>query len=183
MGDSAGAHGTGVGDGSAIAELAAKQAITEVLHRYCRGLDRMDREMAESVWHPGGTADYGPMHHGTGSGFLDWVWPTHEAFARHSHMISNVLVDVDLAAGTAVSECYVSVWLRWPPRNGTVRDLFGRGRYVDRWSCRDGVWAIDHRRYVDDLQRIQESPATPLTDGSTATGRRDRTDPSYALLP
>lgn len=164
------------------ADLAAKQAITEVLHRYCRGLDRMDREMAESVWHPEGTADYGPMFQGTGTGFLDWVWPTHEGFARHSHMVSNALVEVDLAAGTAVSECYVSVWLRTRPHDGEVTDMFGRGRYVDRWSYRDGRWAIDHRRYVDDLQRAQQSPATSMTDGSTATGRRDRTDPSYEAL-
>src|SRR5438477_89804 len=34
--------------------LAAKQAITEVIYRYCRGLDRMDRALALSVWHPGG---------------------------------------------------------------------------------------------------------------------------------
>jgi hypothetical protein len=162
-----------------VAELAAKQAITEVLHRYCRGLDRMDREMAESVWHPDGTADYGPIFQGTGTGFLDWVWPTHEGFARHSHMVSNIIVEVDVAAGTAVSESYVSVWLRTRPSDGTVTDLFGRGRYVDRWSTRDGVWAIDHRHYVDDLQRAEQSPATSMTDGSEATGRRDRDDPSY----
>ncbi|MCU0309948.1 MAG: nuclear transport factor 2 family protein [Acidimicrobiales bacterium] len=178
---------TGDGDrfdevGSRLAEVEAVQAVTAVLHRYCRGLDRMDRALAESVWHPGGTADYEPLYQGTGSGFLDWVWPTHEGFARHSHVVTNVLVDVDVAAGTAASECYVSVWLRWPANDGVVRDLEGRGRYVDRWSCRDGVWAIDHRRYVDDLQRVVESPASALTDGSTATGRRGRTDPSYEVL-
>lgn len=172
----------GESDGT-VEELAAKQAITEALHRYCRGLDRMDRAMAESTWHPGGTADYGPMFQGTGSGFLDWVWPTHEGFARHSHMASNALIAVDLAAGTAVSECYVSVWLRMRPHDGVVRDLFGRGRYVDRWSHRDGIWAIEHRNYVDDLQRMESSPESSMTDGSTATGRRDRTDPSFVLFP
>ena len=169
-------------DDDALQELLAKQAITEVLHRYCRGLDRMDREMAESVWHPGGTADYGPMFNGTGTGFLDWVWGAHAGMARHSHMVSNALIEVDVAAGTAVSETYISVWLRTPPHDGVVLDLFGRGRYVDRWSRRDGVWAIDHRRYVDDLQRMQESRASSLTDGSSATGRRDRTDPSFEVF-
>jgi len=166
-----------------LADLLGRAAITEALHRYCRGLDRMDRELAESVWHPGGTADYGPMFTGTGSGFLDWVWPTHEGFARHSHMVSNATIDGNLPGGLAVSECYVSVWLRWPPQGGIVRDLFGRGRYLDRWSRRNGGWAIDHRRYIDDLQRITESPASSLTDGTTATGRRDRSDPSYVFLP
>ena len=97
-------------------------------------------------------------------------------------MVSNALIDVDLAAGRAVSECYVSVWLRFPPNDGAVTDVFGRGRYVDQWSRRDGRWAIDHRNYVDDLQRTQESPASSMTDGSTATGRRDDTDPSTAVV-
>jgi hypothetical protein len=170
-------------DDALLAELAAKQEITEVLHRYCRGLDRMDREMAESVWHPGGTADYGAgMYQGTGTGFLDWVWGAHEGFARHSHMVSNALIEVDVDAGTAVSECYVSVWLRMRPHDGVVNDLLGRGRYVDRWARRDGRWAIVHRAYLDDLQRMESSPATSMTDGSTATGRRDRTDGSYDVL-
>ena len=76
--------------------LAAKQAITEVIYRYCRGLDRMDRTLALSVWHPGGTADYGEeMYVGTGEGFVDWVWQQHAHFDRHSHQITNILIDVD----------------------------------------------------------------------------------------
>jgi hypothetical protein len=182
-GDEGDDMGDATADGALLAELAAKQEITEALHRYCRGLDRMDREMAESVWHPGGTADYGEsMYQGTGTGFLDWVWPTHEGFARHSHMVSNAIIGVDVAAGVATSECYVEVWLRTRPNDGVVMDLLGRGRYVDRWSLRDGRWAIDHRNYLDDLQRVETHPATSMTDGSTATGRRDRTDPSYAVF-
>jgi len=172
-----------VGEGTgALEELVAKQAITEVLHRYCRGLDRMDRPLADSVWHAGATADYGPMYQGTGSGFLDWVWATHEGFARHSHMVTNILIEVDLRRGTAVSECYVAVWLRTPPQDGVVDDVLNRGRYVDRWSVRDDTWAIDHRRYIDDLQRLPHNPATPFNDGSTATGRRDRSDPSFEVF-
>lgn len=31
--------------------LLAKQEVRDVLSRYCRGLDRMDKEMTYSVWH------------------------------------------------------------------------------------------------------------------------------------
>ena len=41
--------------------LLAKQEIRDVLSRYCRGLDRMDKEMAYSVWHEGGTELYYDM--------------------------------------------------------------------------------------------------------------------------
>jgi hypothetical protein len=76
----------------------------------------------------------------------------------------------------------VAVWLRSPPKDGVVLDVLTRGRQVDQWSFRDGTWAIDHRRYVDDLQRLLESPATEFNDGTTAAGRRDRTDPSFELF-
>ena len=36
--------------------LLAKQAITEVLYRYCHAVDRRDADMASTIWHPGGVA-------------------------------------------------------------------------------------------------------------------------------
>ena len=62
--------------------LLDTQAIRDVLSRYCRGLDRMDRPMAESVWHEGGTADYVGIYEGTGHGFIEWVWKAHAAMER-----------------------------------------------------------------------------------------------------
>ena len=79
---------------STVAELLAKQAITDALYRYCRGLDRMDRDMVLSVWHNDSTADYGAHYHGSGPGFVDWVWPAHGNFERHSHQITNVLIEL-----------------------------------------------------------------------------------------
>jgi hypothetical protein len=160
-----------------VAILSAREAIREVLHNYCRGLDRMDRPLAQSVWHPGGTADYGPGFRGTGSGFLDFVWEFHAGFRTHSHRVSNAIIRVDLPGGTAVSETYVSVWLQTSPEDGSVTDQFHRGRYIDRWSCRDGVWAIDHRTYVADLFREIRSAASAA--GPANWGTRDSADPSY----
>src|SRR5947208_14505381 len=110
--------------------LAAKQAITEVIYRYCRGLDRMDRALTLSVWHQGGTADYGEeMYVGTGEGFIDWVWKQHALFDRHSHQITNILIEVD--GDQAVSESYVTVALRSGGADAVV-DTVSRGRYLDR---------------------------------------------------
>jgi SnoaL-like protein len=51
-------------------------------------------------------------------------------------------------------------------------------RYLDRWSCRGGRWAIDHRRWVLDFGEVGRHVLNPLS----GTGARDRTDPSYAAL-
>ena len=165
-----------------VDELLAKQAITEVLWGYCRGLDRMDRELALATWHEGGTADYGPIFQGTGAGFIDFAWQAHAALVAHSHQVTNILIEVDLANDRAGSESYVTVALRTPPHDGTVTDIVGRGRYVDRWSCRDGRWAIDHRQYVGDLQSAYTMPADDPIVASNSTGIRGPDDPSYEVL-
>ncbi|MCU1379182.1 MAG: hypothetical protein JWN29_2165 [Acidimicrobiales bacterium] len=129
-----------------LEELLAKQAITEQLHRYCHGLDRFDRDLAD-IWHPGGTASYAGIFEGTGAGFLDWVWPVHEGFEATSHQVTNILIDVH--GDRATSETYVTVCLR-----AATTDIVDRGRYVDAWSRRDGTWAIDERRFIGDIQQI-----------------------------
>jgi SnoaL-like domain len=166
-----------------VDRLAAMQEIKDVLRAYCRGLDRMDRALAESVWHPDGTADYGPGYRGSGTGFLDFVWEYHATFAAHSHMLGNELVKVDLESATASSEAYVAVWLRTPPQDGVVTDLFHRGRYVDQWSRRDGVWAVDHRSYVGDLAHEARHELSPAATGPANWGTRDRADLSYTAFP
>ena len=129
----------------------AKQAITEVIYRYCRALDRMDKDAAYAVWHADGTANYGEdIFLGTGHEFVDWVWTAHAAMSTHSHQITNVLIQVD--EDQAASEAYVTVALRTLPFGDGPEsaDIYTRGRYVDQWSRRDGRWAIDHRNYITD---------------------------------
>ena len=48
--------------------LIAKQAVRDIVYRYCRGLDRMDREMALSIWHPDAMVDYGETYRGPAAG-------------------------------------------------------------------------------------------------------------------
>ncbi len=156
--------------------LVAKQEILERLYQYCRGLDRMDRAMAVATWHEGGTADYGEqLYVGTGEGFVDWVFPLHAQMAVHSHQITNCLIAVD--GDRAASEAYVTVTLLSKPELA-IRQITSWGRYVDRWACRSGRWAIEHRRYLNDLTVSRDLAADEVFgDGD---GRRDSTDPSYA---
>jgi len=165
-----------------VEELVAKQAITDVIYTYCRALDRMDWDLAQTVWHPDGTADYGAgMYQGTGPGFLEWVWTQHAGMMGHSHQITNILIDVDGAH--AASEAYVTAALRLPADDGAqATEIVSRGRYVDTWSRRGGRWAIDHRRFAEDFTSTYQVTAMEPADAELRTGRRDRDDPSYAAL-
>lgn len=166
-------------DSETLETLAAKQAIRDALSRYCRGLDRMDREMAEDVWHADGTADYLGIYEGTGHGFVEWVWGAHAAMERHSHQITNVLIELGDDGEHATSESYVTVVL-WtlPDAEGRQFELVGRGRYLDRWEKRGGRWAIAHRVHVLDL-----SSEHPLTRADVPEeSRRDEQDPSFGYI-
>ncbi len=180
----------GVAEPDGIA-LAAKHAITEVLYRYCRAMDRMDRELALSCWHGDGTDDHAPNYTGSAAGFLDWVWPVHAGFIQTRHATANVLIDLE--GDRAGVESYVSIVLRARRADGLV-DLFTQGRYLDDFEHRDGVWAIRHRRSVSEwhrVERVRETVADfrdpPLvvasaTGGIPLKGTRDHSDPSYKLL-
>ena len=158
--------------------LLDRQAIRDVLSRYCRGLDRMDKEMAYAVWHPDGTAFYDGIFEGTGHGFVDWVWEAHAQMERHSHQITNVLIELD--GDRATSEAYVTVAL-WtlPDAEGRQQELVGRGRYLDRWERREGSWAIAHRIHLLDLSSSFPLGHAEVSDGS----RRDSADLSFEFIP
>lgn len=155
--------------------LADHQAITDQIYSYCRAMDRIDHQLGYSIWHEGGTALYGPMFSGTGRGFIDWVCEQHSGMLSHSHQVSNILIRLD--GDKAGSESYVTAALRLR-LEGKLMQMTARGRYIDRWSRRDGRWAIDHRIYMHDFDEMREITTT-LTEG---WGRRDLQDSSYEVL-
>lgn len=157
-----------------IDQISGTLEITDALARYCRALDRLDDELALSLWHPGGTVDYGAeLFTGTATDFVKWLRPVHEGVDATTHRITNVIVRI--TGDTAVSEASGHVMLiTRTPEGQRVQHTFGR--YLDRWARRDGSWAIDHRRYVRDAGWVAVDEALP------GGGRRDRTDPSYELL-
>lgn len=171
------------------AELAAKQAITEVIHRYCRAMDRMDAELALSCWHPGGTDDHSPLFAGTAVDFIEWVWSVHAQMELTRHVVSNVLIELD--GDSAGVESYWTVTLRlW--KHGVLYDVIGGGRYVDNFECIDGRWAIRHRQSLHDWDRVEKVEATMATgepmlepnnpEVAPKISARDKTDYSYRVI-
>lgn len=158
-----------------LTQVADRQAITDQIYRYCRAMDRIDHQLGYSVWHEDGTADYGDTFQGTGRGFIDHVCAQHSQMQQHSHQMSNIIVELD--GDKAGSESYVTATLRMVRGDKTMQ-ISVISRYVDTWSKRDGRWALDHRIAVMEMYEMRE--ITPMKVHDTA--RRDRTDPSYAVL-
>ncbi len=160
-------------------ELVARQSIGDGLYRYCRSLDRMDRDLYWTVFEPEAHLDYGDYFAGTAAEFLEWVWRAHEAMQGHSHQITNILTQIDPGGGGAASEAYVTVCLRTKPdEDGKTSDIVDRGRYLDHWTRHlDGTWRISSRRYVSDISQVADASSAP-----PVVAVRDLGDPSYQLF-
>ncbi|WP_167854702.1 nuclear transport factor 2 family protein [Mangrovimicrobium sediminis] len=163
-------------DDLAMRALADHREITDLIYRYCRSVDRLDIPLGHSIWHDGGTADYGELYEGPGPGVIDLICRQHEHTLHHSHQVTNILIALD--GEQAGSEAYCTATLRL--RDGqAIRQISVWSRYLDQWSRRDGRWGLDHRQAVIDFDEIRE--VTPMAEHQV--GRRDRQDPSYRCLP
>jgi hypothetical protein len=152
-----------------------RHAIAQQIYLYCRAMDRMDVSLGYSIWHEDGEADYGSVFQGSGYAFIDFVNRRHAEMHAHSHQVTNLMIFLD--GDAASSESYVTAVLRMANGEGE-KQLTARGRYLDRWSHRASRWAIDRRVYVHDFDDVRMVEPTGMASG----GKRDTSDPSYAVL-
>lgn len=166
-----------------LTALLTKQEITETLYLYCRAMDRIDEALTLSIWHEDGTCNYSSKAGVPDMLFRDYLEGSTKArsgFANHSHQITNILTKPD--GDRAASEAYFTASLQTLPKEGWVTEHLWRGRYLDRWSKRDGKWAIDHRQVVFDSYTPHDFPAERLNGMPLDLSRRDEDDPSYDHL-
>jgi hypothetical protein len=159
-----------------LATLLDRQAITDLIYRYCRSVDRLDVPLGHSVWHEGGHADYGAgAYVGEGRGSIDAICAQHAQTLHHSHQVTNIVLEVEGDRAGSESYCIAALRIGAP---GAVKQITVWSRYVDSWSRKGGRWGLDKRIAIRDFDEIR--PVTPLADHQV--GRRDREDPSYGVL-
>lgn len=139
--------------------LSDKLALSELMMRYCRGMDRNDWPMLRDVFHGDAVVDFGTMYRGPATKFIDLLPGFRSASDRESHSIANMLFVVlgDKAEGES---SFFSDGQRRPPLS--EHHHIG-GRYIDHFERRDGVWRISKHMAVCDFVVI-----LPLSDHSRA---------------
>lgn len=160
-------------DATAIAD---RLAISDLLYRYCRAVDRLDAGLGYSIWHEDGVADYGDFFQGSGTALIDTVCAHHRHTLYHSHQMSNILIELD--GDSAGSESYITANFRMQ-REGQLLQMTVWSRYVDSWSRRAGSWGLDKRIAIRDFDEVRA--VTPLS-GVDSEGCRDANDRSYSVL-
>jgi hypothetical protein len=172
--------------------LLDRRKIDDLLARYTRGVDRLDRELLASVYHPDALDDHGCFV-GARDEFIDYVMEMHSTH-HHStmHFAGSTTVDID--GDTAHAETY---YLFCSMNKAGQPFTFVGGRYFDRLEKLDGEWLIRHRKCLTDwvAPSINDRPASKTPEGranflhmaeheweATRNGswpRRDQTDPRY----
>jgi len=164
-------------------EMLAHHQIRAALARYTRGIDRCDRDLVASVYHPGAYDDHG-SYKGSAEGFLDWVMEVLKGFTSTMHFLGQSFIDVDPAGSHAWAETYCVAYHRLPLPPGATPGMEQESvvglRYVDRFERRaGGPWLIAHRQVVPDWRREGPAQIAPEDEAQRGWGRRDRDDPAY----
>ena len=163
-------------------QVWSKLEITDCIHRWTRGADRIDIEVMRSAFHPGANINYG-YSNGPVEEFLPWVVKFHsEDLVTTSHMIFNLIIELD--GDRARSEAGVDCKLRYRDPDG-LADLLVMGRYLDNWERRDQGWRIADRTAMLDSYRTvrveQSSHVDPWITGP-AYGQHSLEDISYKYI-
>ena len=167
--------------------VADKQAIMEVYARYTRAVDRVDRALLETVFHPDGYEEHGGIYAGSSQGFVEFIMPVLEQMGNCTHLIGNIFIDLrgDLAFCEAPAICFQRAF----DKNGEPYDVWLGVRYLDRMEKRNGEWRVARRKCVYDWNRDVPCAETwfkglieELVLDEFITGRTNKDDPSYEVL-
>jgi hypothetical protein len=154
-----------------IERLLDRQEILDCLHRYTRGVDRLDQESLVSAFHHDARIEQGPMR-GNAKAFVEYFWPNQGTRVTCQHYIGNPTIEID--GDRARSEVY---FLSVGREAGETKVKLVGGRYVDRLERRDGEWRIAERVTIGEWM-LDGDGAVDMTGKS----RRDPSDPSYVPL-
>ena len=167
----------------AVRDLVSRNAVHEVLTRYCQAVDRVDETALRSCFHEGSRHDHG--YKGPSEIFCLFALDVLRACVATSHQLGNIAIRI--TDDSAEADSYFTAYHRLggsPPAafgEGTAgMDLIIGGRYLDRFECRGGVWAIVERVGVHDWRRYEAAADRGFFDlPPDQRGRRDRSDPAY----
>jgi SnoaL-like domain len=157
--------------------LLDRQDITDCLTRFCRGMDRFDRDLFVSAFHPDAEIAAGDFVGGPAD-LYKWARTMHEqGQIATQHNLLNSTCDID--GDTAHSESYYL----FAARNLDESNWIAGGRYFDRLERRDGQWRITVRTNVIEWSGMLPTMPIPFADvadiGVNGVSARNQTDPSY----
>jgi hypothetical protein len=151
-----------------LEDMKAREAVKDVLLRYCHAIDRGDQAALEEIYWPDAT-DTRELQNGPADIFVRNALRRIAGEFQQTHTsVSNMLIRV--SEPEAVAETYFTTYHRLAPRRAEfaawsgrvgegVSDYFVAGRYLDRLERRGSEWRIIARRVAIDWWRALEGSA------------------------
>jgi hypothetical protein len=163
-------------------QLLDKDAIRDVIMRYSRAIDRVDGGLLRTVYWPDGW-DSHSIFDGPVDDFVPWVVNTLQGMIATQHFVGNISIDLD--GDHAYTEVYFNAHHKVAGEDGSERDSFAAGRYLDHFERRDDEWRIKHRRAIFDWDINQASTSgwnDPPAKDVMERGTRGKQDLAYSRV-
>ena len=161
-----------------LEQLSAREEIRDILHRYCKGIDRRDWPLVRSCF-----ADDHVHKHGDYEGppdeFIGFASQTLGIIPGTHHSISNVHIELSDDGNSATTEANFVAYHYIEAGNPDFHACHGSskatdwtvaGRYCDTLERRDGAWIIVRRNAFHDWERSEEATGAALTVGNHVGG-------------
>jgi hypothetical protein len=160
-----------------LEHLLDRHDILDCLVRFCRGMDRFDRELFLSAFHSDAVVAAGPFVGGPVA-LYDWASKLHEQGQSSTHHnLLNHSCEIDGEAAHA------ETYYLFVGRNRDESNWIAGGRYIDRLERRQGEWKIALRTNAIEWSGMVPSMAIPFADvpdiNLNGTASRSKNDPSY----
>lgn len=165
-----------------LRELVVKDRLHELEMAYCRGVDRRDPTLLQSIFFEDAIEEHGDMYSGSATEFARWVFrdllPKYELTA---HYVLNEWYRVE--GDKAEGETHRLSYHRERAADGSATESIAACRTFNRYESRDGVWKISHRSVVRDwVTRRPVDDSLYRGHFSMALSQPTDQDDSYRLL-
>jgi hypothetical protein len=154
-----------------------RQDIADCLTRFSRGMDRFDRTLFLSAFHPDATIAAGAFVGGP-EDLYAWAQAMHAQgqIATHHNLLNQ---SCEIAGDTA----HVETYYLFVGRNRDDSNWIAGGRYIDRVERRANVWRIALRTNVIEWSGLVPTMPLPFADvpdlHQNGAPVRSHEDPSY----
>jgi len=167
-----------------IDDLLADRAISQVLTRYCRGIDRFDLGLVRSCYHDDAVDEHGSFTGGPDE-YVAWVGKLLRRYTMTMHVLANTSIELGPSRDVALVESYGISFHRGGPdeADDAKLNLMTGFRFVDRFERRAGEWRIAHRIAVTEWSRVDDAAGRWPVPDTLRHGTRDATDPVWWLVP
>jgi len=160
-----------------LERLLDRQDILDCLTRFSRGMDRFDRELFISAFHPDAIIDAGEFV-GCPEDLYAWARELHEQgqTSTHHHLLNHSCeIDGDVA--------HAETYYLFAARNRDQTNWLAGGRYIDRLERRAGAWRIALRCNAVEWSGTLPTLPIPFRDvpdvHRNGAPSRSEADPSY----